>query len=62
MGTGSKIVAHEGMGSGTGIFYKCGYGNGHYSTLPIGGPLPSLVSMQGFIAFRINIDLFLFFD
>ena len=36
--TGSKIVAHEGMGSGTSIFYKREYGDGHYSTLPIGGP------------------------
>jgi len=43
MGKGTKVVAHEGMGTGTGIFSKCGYGDGHYSTLPIGYPLPSLV-------------------
>jgi len=42
MGKGTKVVAHEGTGTGTGIFYKCGYGKGHYSTLPIGYPLPSL--------------------
>jgi hypothetical protein len=38
MGTGTKIVTHTGMGMGTGIFLKCGYGDGHYSTLPIAIP------------------------
>jgi len=42
MGKGTQVVAHEGMGTGTGIFFKCGYGDGHCSTLPIGYPLPSL--------------------
>ena len=41
MGKGTIVVAHEDTGTGTGIFYKCGYGDGHYSTLPIGYPLPS---------------------
>ena len=44
MGKGTKVVAHEGTGSGTSIFYKHGYGDGYYSTLPIEYPLPSLVS------------------
>jgi len=35
MGKGTKVVTHEGTGSGTGIFYKRGYGEGYYSTLPI---------------------------
>jgi len=42
MGTGTKLIAHEGMGSGMGIFSKRGYGDGHYGTLPNGYPLPSL--------------------
>jgi hypothetical protein len=42
MGKGTKVVTHEGTGSGTGIFYKRGYGEGYYSTLSIGYPLPSL--------------------
>ncbi|AES86493.1 hypothetical protein MTR_4g009070 [Medicago truncatula] len=42
MGKGPKVVAHEGTGTGMGISYKCGYGDGHYSTLPIGYPLSSL--------------------
>jgi len=46
MGKGTKVVAHEGMGTGTGIFSKYGYGDGHYSTLPIGYPLPSLIRFQ----------------
>ena len=41
MGKGTKVVAHEGMDTDTGIFYKCGYGDEHCSTLPIGYPLPS---------------------
>jgi len=43
MGTGTKLIAHEGMGSGMGIFLKRGYGDGHYGTLPNGYPLPSLI-------------------
>jgi len=39
---GTKLIAHEGMGSGMGIFLKRGYGDGHYGTLPNGYPLPSL--------------------
>jgi len=42
MGKGIKVVTQEGMGSDTGIFYIRGYGEGYYSTLPIGYPLPSL--------------------
>lgn len=36
MGNDTKVVAHEGMDTSMGISYKCGYGDGHYSTLPIG--------------------------
>jgi len=43
MGTGTKLIAHEGMGSGMGIFLKRGYRDGHYGTLPNGYPLPSLL-------------------
>ena len=43
MGTDTKLIAHEGMGSGMWIFLKRGYGNGHYGTLPNGYPLPSLL-------------------
>jgi len=43
MGKGTQVVAHEGMDTGTGIFFKCGYGDGHCSTLPIGYPLSSLL-------------------
>jgi len=46
MGKGTQVVAHEGMSTGTGIFFKCGYRDGHCSTLPIGYPLPSLVSLS----------------
>lgn len=37
-------IHHKGTGTGTGmcIFYKCGYGEGHCSTLLIGYPLSSL--------------------
>jgi len=35
LGKGTKVVAHEGMGTSTGIFYKSGYGDGQCSTLPI---------------------------
>jgi hypothetical protein len=43
MEKGTKVVTHEGTGTGTDIFYKRGYGDGYYSTLPIGYPLPSLI-------------------
>jgi hypothetical protein len=46
MGKGTKVVAHEGTGTRMGIFYKCGYGEGHCSTLPIGYPLSSLVFLH----------------
>jgi len=46
MGKDTKVVTHEGMDSGTGIFYKRGYGEWYYSTLPIGYPLPSLSKMH----------------
>jgi len=46
MGTGTKLIAHEGMGSGMGIFLKRGYGDGHYGTLPNGYPLPSLSGLM----------------
>ncbi|AES64854.1 hypothetical protein MTR_2g031400 [Medicago truncatula] len=42
-GKGTKIVAHEGTGTGMRTFYKRGYGDGYYNTLPIEYPLPSLV-------------------
>jgi hypothetical protein len=42
MGTGTKIVTHTGMGMGTGIFLKCGYGD--YSTLPI--VIPTLAHFE----------------
>jgi len=45
MGKGTKVVAHE----GTGIFYKHGYGDGYYSTLPIGYPLPSLKENNSYV-------------
>jgi len=48
MGKDTKVVAHEGTGSGTGIFYKRGYGDGYYSTLPIGYLLQSLSAMLHF--------------
>jgi len=46
MGKGTKVVAHESTGLGTGIFYKRGYGDGYYSILPIGYTLPSLVVLD----------------
>jgi len=36
MGKDTKVITHEGMSSGTGIFYKRGYGKGYYSTYPFG--------------------------
>ncbi|AES75132.1 hypothetical protein MTR_6g026840 [Medicago truncatula] len=39
MGKGTKVVVHEGTDTGTGIFYKRGYGDGYYSTLSIGVPI-----------------------
>jgi len=36
MGTGTKLIAQEGMSSGMRIFLKHGYGDGHYGTLPNG--------------------------
>ncbi|RHN55844.1 hypothetical protein MtrunA17_Chr5g0422831 [Medicago truncatula] len=36
MGNGTKVVVYEGTGTDTGNFYKCEYGDGHCSTLPIG--------------------------
>jgi len=53
MGKDTKVVAHEDMDTGTGIFYKCGYGDGHSSTLSIGYPLPSLT-----IVYQIFSHLF----
>jgi len=46
MEKGTKVVAHEGTGSDTGIVYKCKYGERHYNTLLIGYPLPSLVEYK----------------
>jgi len=34
MGMGTKVDAHEGAGTGTGIFYKRGYEERHCSTQP----------------------------
>jgi len=42
MGKDTKLVAHEGTDSGTSIFYKHEYGEGHCDTLLIGYPLPTL--------------------
>jgi len=42
MGTDTKLITHEGMGSGMGTFLKRGYEDGHYGTLPNGYPLSSL--------------------
>jgi len=42
MGKGTKVVAHEGMGTDTSIFFiNVGMGM-HCNTLPIEYPLPSL--------------------
>lgn len=38
MGKGTKVVAHEDTDTGTGNFYKCEYGDGYCSTLPIAIP------------------------
>jgi len=56
MGNDTKAVAHEGMDMGTGIFSKCGYEDGHGSTLPIGYPLPSLLTIFN----RISFSTYLF--
>ncbi|AES87285.1 transmembrane protein, putative [Medicago truncatula] len=51
-GKGTKVVVRVGTGTGTSIFYKCRYGDGHCSTLPIGYPLPSLLGIVvGFLFF-----------
>jgi len=42
MRKGTKLIVYDGMGLGMGIFLKCGYGDGHYGTLPNRYPLPSL--------------------
>jgi len=46
----TKVVVHE--GTGTGIFYKRRYGEGHCNTLPIEYPLSSL--HRSYIEFYIN--------
>ena len=46
MGKDTKIVAHEGISTGTGIFSKYGYRDEQCSTLPIGGPLSFLLHMK----------------
>ena len=38
----NKFVSLKGTNSGTGIFYKRGYGEEHCNTLPAWYPLPSL--------------------
>jgi len=43
MENGTKVVSYKRMGSGTGIFKKCGYEEVHFSTLPIGHPFSSLL-------------------
>jgi len=43
LGCYTKVVTHEGTGSGTCIFYKRKYGEAYYNTLPIGYPLSSLL-------------------
>jgi len=40
MGNGTKVIAYE--DTGTSIFYKYGYGEGHYNIISIEYPLPSL--------------------
>jgi len=46
MGTGTKLIAYEGMGSGMRTFLKRGYGDGHYSTLSNGYPLPFVIKFM----------------
>jgi len=46
MGTDTKLIAHEGMGSGMRIFLKRGYMDRHYGTLPNRYPLPSLNTIE----------------
>ena len=38
----TKVVAYEGMRTGTSIFYKCEYEDEHCNILSIRYPLPSL--------------------
>jgi len=38
------------------IFYKCGYEEGHCSTLPMGHPLPSLSLTQSVSVFQITLS------
>jgi len=57
MGKGTKVVAHKGTGLGTGIFHKCGYGDGYYSTLPIGYPthwVPIAIPRPGLSKMRVE--------
>ena len=43
METGTKLIAHKGMGSDMEIFLKHGYGDGHNGTFSNAYPLPSLL-------------------
>jgi len=54
MGKGTEVVAHE--GTDTGIFYKCGHGEGLCSTLLIGYPLSSLNPHHNQIKKMINVS------
>ncbi|AES93723.1 hypothetical protein MTR_5g006760 [Medicago truncatula] len=59
MGKGTKVVAHE--GTGTGIFYKCEYEDGHCSTphwvpiaIPTKGPRPKVVRSVADITAKVQ--------
>jgi len=68
MGKDTKVVAYKSMNTSTSIFYKYGYGNGHYNILTIEYPLPFLVikvrtkrldarKPQGYRSFSFITDL-----
>jgi len=42
----TKVVAHKDTGLSTCIFYKHGYREGYYSTLPIGYPLSTRINHE----------------
>ncbi|AES80464.1 hypothetical protein MTR_7g080910 [Medicago truncatula] len=54
MGTGTNLIAHEGMGSSMGIFLKRRYGDGHYGTLSKGYPLPSIMPCEPIYAYMMR--------
>ena len=56
---GTKLVAHEGTGTGMRIFYERRYENEHYSTLPKGNPLPFSHDSfgDGLITMKIHVGM-----